>query len=435
MSDTFLRHALELLMIVPVSLYCVLPLRDRLQLEPWKFGLLAAFLEAAVVVLGALFCVRFNAPSIAVMMASLVLFFPLLFFTTTLPWPRLVFCFLLAIMLGVFCSTYVNFLTAPWELDNLLTFRPRSSLICLGLAFLLLLLFYRTLKVRLPYLLGLRLFPGYWAIVNLLCLLFTGLLIWFVPQDLRALMSGRIRAAGLAVMPLFPLAVHLYCYLHYRLMRSMTKASSLSQENDLLRMESKRFSEFNRYLEESRVLRHDFRQHLRVITELAQKDRKAELLEYLGQLETLPGESAVTYCANPAVDALAAHYAKLAAAREAVIDFALELPARLPLPEAELCALLGNLLDNSLRAVYELPPAARKITVICRMLSEKMLGLTVENPYTGKIRYRRDGLPASPRGGHGVGMSSVSATVHRYDGALKLSDEDGVFTVSLLLNV
>ncbi len=54
-----------------------------------------------------------------------------------------------------------------------------------------------------------------------------------------------------------------------------------------------------------------------------------ELRDYLGQLaETAEGEYRA-YCANGAVDAIAAHYSALAEAQRVEIDWRLELPAAL----------------------------------------------------------------------------------------------------------
>ena len=69
------------------------------------------------------------------------------------------------------------------------------------------------------------------------------------------------------------------------------------------------------------------------------------------------------------------------------------------------------------------------------MLSPKMLGVFVENPYEGKLRFGANGLPVARQMGHGVGLASVSATVRRHRGTLKIDHENGRFTVSILINV
>ena len=104
----------------------------------------------------------------------------------------------------------------------------------------------------------------------------------------------------------------------------------------------------------------------------------------------------------------------------------------MPVREADFCSILGNLLENAVRAAGEEPPENRRVRAIGRMLSDAMMGLSVENPCSRKIPMK-NGLPVSDREGHGIGLASVSATVHRYGGSLDIKNEDGLFSVNILL--
>ena len=97
--------------------------------------------------------------------------------------------------------------------------------------------------------------------------------------------------------------------------------------------------------------------------------------------------------------------------------------------------MLGNLLENALRASYALPPEQRRVRVICRMLSPGMLGLIVENRYDGVLRRRGGKLLSTSHPGSGVGLLSVQTAVDRYQGRLSLETEDHTFRVNILLNV
>ena len=435
MNESILRHALELLMILPASVICYLPIRRHLRQRTGLVFLILAVTELSFVSAGAVLCARYPIPGALVMLAILLFFYPLYLGAVRFSWPKLLFCFTAAAMLCSFCIMYTNYLTAPQELDALKTFSPRSSLICLGLAFLCILIFSHALTVQLPFLFTIPSLDSAWLWLSLGCIILSALFHWLIPSDLATILIGRIRTIALVVFPLFPLTILLICYLCYVLAHRLRKSAQLSQENSLLQLEAKRFEELGRFQEETRSLRHDFKQHLNVITELAGKGQTEELLAYLGQLEATPGMQSVSYCPNPAVDAVAAHYAGRAAECGAQISWSMELPAQLPMPEAEFCAMLGNLLDNALRAVEGMPEELRQITAICRMLSPKMLGIFVENPYEGKLRFGANGLPIARQLGHGVGLASVSATVHRHHGTLKIDHDNNRFTVSILINV
>lgn len=67
------------------------------------------------------------------------------------------------------------------------------------------------------------------------------------------------------------------------------------------------------------------------------------------------------------------------------------------------------------------------------MLSDAMLGVSVSNPYTGKIRLGKNGLPHGGKAGHGLGLASVASTVQRYRGTLDIRTENNVFAVDILM--
>ncbi len=435
MTDTVLRHALELMLLIPASIFCFLPIRQHLKLKSVSLYVIAFVTELSYIVTASFICYRYPALSPYVLYLAMLVFFPLYLCVSDYSWPKLLFCFSSAAMLCSFCVMYTHYITAGWELDTIVTFSPRSSLICLGLAGLTLLVFSHVLTVQLPYLFSIPRLDNVWIWLSFFMnILMTMLFHWLIPTNLAFVLIGRVQVFALVLLPLFPLSLLLMCWMGYQLARRLNETAELEQENDLLRMETRRYEEFDRLWEENRILRHDFRQHINVIAELAHSGRQEELLEYLGPLELRAGQAPIRYCLNPAVDAVAAHYARQAEIRGAEFDWTLDLPRQLPLPDAEFCAMFGNLLDNSVNAVTALPPEQRRITVTCRMLSQKMLGLSVENPYSGKLSFGPNGLPAAKRKNHGIGLASVAATVHRYHGTMTITGDDGIFAVNLLLN-
>ena len=86
-------------------------------------------------------------------------------------------------------------------------------------------------------------------------------------------------------------------------------------------------------MEKTKTLRHDFRQHLRVIAGLSEAGRLDELRSYLKDYAGETSEEHAPLCANAALDAIAGYY-DAAARRAAVpISWQIELPQTLPLPD------------------------------------------------------------------------------------------------------
>ena len=143
--------------------------------------------------------------------------------------------------------------------------------------------------------------------------------------------------------------------------------------------------------------------------------REAEAGEYYLQQCADASEAGYTgYCGNIAADAVASHYTAYAESLGASIEWHMNLPAELPMNESEYCAVLGNLVENALKAVKNLPEERRRVKVISSLLSDAIIGLSVENPFCGSVVLGRNGLPRSDGEEHGIGLMSVQNTVKRH---------------------
>ena len=136
-----------------------------------------------------------------------------------------------------------------------------------------------------------------------------------------------------------------------------------------------------------------------------------------------------------AVDALAGHYDHEARQLGVPVEWRLELPRQLPVPEADLCMMLGNLLENAFHASQKLPPEQRQVKVMARMLSPAMLGLLVENRYDGVLKRQQGTLHSTKHDGMGIGLVSIQTAVSRYGGSMTVETENCLFRVNILLNL
>ena len=117
------------------------------------------------------------------------------------------------------------------------------------------------------------------------------------------------------------------------------------------------------------------------------------------------------------------------------IEWKLELPVLLPMPEADLRMILGNLLENALDASRKLTPDQRQIRVMARMLSPAMLGIVVENRYDGVLKKQSGILHSTKHEGIGIGLVSIETAVRKYNGDLTVETKNNVFRANVLLNL
>lgn len=328
---------------------------------------------------------------------------------------RAAFPFFTGIFLLAVCGVLSVLLNARAESANEAPVcLPSTSLIALGLAALVCALYALTASGWMRWLLREYEAERIWRAIWLLPAGYTGAYLISMPRHPQILLTGRVQQLSV-LTGLLPLGVYfLFLYLFYCIGRESARNLRLTEENHVLTVESRRYEELRAYMEKTRTLRHDFRQHLRVIAGLSEAGRLDELQAYLKSYAVELSDERPVLCANAAVDAIAGYYDAAARREEIPIDWKLELPQRLPMPEAELCMMLGNLLENAVRASAVLPPEERSIRVLLRMLSPGMLGLIVENRYSG-VLHRENG--------------KLRSTAHPGSGTIELRSGNGSGTI------
>lgn len=435
----FWRYALDFAALVPAAVLCLLPVWEFLE-NKRRTALAALLFLAAGIFGGAAICAAGRLES-NLLLAPLLLLALLLYLRAlrgTLSVWRAAFGFCGGLFLQTVCSVLAALICARPEYDNpdpvCLTV---TGLVCLGLSAVVCGVYALTAAPWVRWLLREYESERIWRAIWLLPAGYTGLYLFSMPQapEAKILLVGRVQEISV-LTGLLPLGIYLlFLYLFTCIGRESARNLRLTEENHVLTVESRRYDELREYMEKTRTLRHDFRQHLRVISGLSEAGRLGELQTYLRQYAGELAEEHTPLCANAAVDAIAAYYDAAAKRAHTPVAWQLDLPQKLPLPEADLCMMLGNLMENALRASEALPEAERRVQVLCRMLSPAMLGLIVENRYDGVLRRRGGKLLSTAHPGSGVGLLSVQTAAGRYHGEVTIETENQIFRVNILLNI
>lgn len=212
---------------------------------------------------------------------------------------------------------------------------------------------------------------------------------------------------------------------------ALTEQASVQEH--LLAVQKLQYTQLLRHMDETKTARHDLRQHLGVIRAYADNGETEKLLEYLNDYETmLPTDTRKTFCTNFAVNAVFTYYAEEARKNEIDFDVDCPLPEHLPTHEPEICALLGNLLENAIDACKDLTNIAPFIRVYGKC-QEHIVILAVDNTCQNEPKQENGRFLSSKHKGYGTGTYSVKATAERNGGSVKFEYKDGVFYASVLL--
>ena len=433
----FGRYFLDFALLYPSAFLCLASLWEKLR-TPRRTACIAAGCITLLCIGCAALCAVFGLNSNSLLPAIVLVSFWLLRWRVTpeVTVSQTAFLFSISAVMMAVCSLLSTLLNAQTEISNPQTVCLASTaLLRLGLAAMLTVLFWFTAVQWSRWLLREYSGEAFWQSAWPLPALYAVFLVYCMPLNPAVVLVGRLKIISVLAVSISLFGIFLLLYEMYRVAKEYARSSQLDRENQLLAVESRRYMELRSYLEQTRHLRHDFRQHLHVISGLTEAGRLDELKSYLSQYESELSDARPTLCANAAVDALAGHYDYEARRQGIPVEWKLELPRFLPLPEADLCTILGNLLENALHASQKLPPEERQVKVLARMLSPAMMGLMVENRYDGVLKKQGRVLHSTKHDGQGIGLVSVETAVHRYNGNLTVETGGNVFRANVLLNL
>ena len=114
----FIRHIIELAMIVPAGIMSVIPVRNYQKVKTNYLITLFTVIMITAVFGGSVVCSVYHIPSNMALLVFMPVFFLAYHFCYQISLSKKFFCFLYASMLCGFCTMYSTFATAPLELDN-----------------------------------------------------------------------------------------------------------------------------------------------------------------------------------------------------------------------------------------------------------------------------------------------------------------------------
>lgn len=184
-------------------------------------------------------------------------------------------------------------------------------------------------------------------------------------------------------------------------------------------------------------LRHDLNGYLIDLKTTIQSGKFGEAEEKIDTMleQNQLYRNEVSHSGNLVIDSLINYKYSLAKKENTDMKCHVFAPEQLPFDGADLCIILGNLIDNAMEAVSKLSEEQRHIEVSVSQI-KGVLRILVQNPYEGKLRKNASGQILTNKGdssNHGIGLLSVRRSVEKYDGELSIDDENGLFKVSVLL--
>ena len=133
------------------------------------------------------------------------------------------------------------------------------------------------------------------------------------------------------------------------------------------------------------------------------------------------------YCEHASLNAVLVYYCDWVRHLGADVDVKAAVPQYININNAELCSMVGNLLENATEAITQQTQGERRLKVRIRYRSgpPAALFITVDNTYGD--------LVSTKHGGTGLGTATVRETAERHHGTASFEHSDGMFHASVML--
>lgn len=186
-----------------------------------------------------------------------------------------------------------------------------------------------------------------------------------------------------------------------------------------------------------RDMKHNMRNNLVSILALAENKECDKIVNFVNELMEEGGMkiSAITNSGNIVIDSLIGYW--YVVAKKVGIDFSvnINIPMKMPFKGADLCLILGNLLENAVEAARN-GEGEKYIKLHMKYDKNNLLLFMMNNYKTQLIKTKDKRLRStkSDSGNHGVGLSSVYRAATKYHGTVVIEDSvPGKFLIRVIL--
>lgn len=267
--------------------------------------------------------------------------------------------------------------------------------------------------------------------------LISALLIFFAFECI-GLNPGGIDAQGTGgkwmVVYLTQLLFALILYLQNELFKKSAMQQEFAVMNMLWKMEKEQYQLSKENITLINQKCHDLKHQIRAIRGAS----KEEVDKYLAEMEdSIQIYESIVKTGNEVLDTILTEKSLYCRERGITVSCVADGSQMDFINTVDLYAILGNALDNAIEAVEKFKHEEKRQIDVLIHRQQNFLVINIINPIKGNLTYEEE-LPVTTKGDrryHGFGLRSMRYLVKKYDGFLSVSEEDGCFSLKILIPV
>lgn len=222
-------------------------------------------------------------------------------------------------------------------------------------------------------------------------------------------------------------------YLYHSLLKFYSARMNEQVFKQMLKVYSYQLDIVRESEERVKALRHDIKHHIIELSAMAKKNNDHDMIKYLsGMKEFMLNPKEYSTTGNREIDGVLNYMLQKANKTLNHVDVQINIPEDLYLNNFNICVILGNLVDNAIRAASK---SEEKLLTVKMQIKQEILFIFIENSYSGKILKKKNGLQTTQTelAIHGIGLENVKKVVIANGGEIKIDYTSNRFFVQVLL--
>ena len=216
------------------------------------------------------------------------------------------------------------------------------------------------------------------------------------------------------------------------IMRENNRRAIIEQQNEYY---VKQFDMIRENMGNVERLKHDMKNHIFMLKSLYDNEKKDEYEEYFEEiLKEVEGREKIINSGNVIVDSIVNYKLESLRADNVELLVNINIPAKMEVSDFDLTTILGNLLDNAIRAVKE-TEKNKYLSIDIQYKSGRLI-IRFVNSYKHIEKSKMGNYFISTKedkNKHGIGQINIERTVDEYDGIIDVKYGDKKFETMIIL--
>ncbi len=201
-----------------------------------------------------------------------------------------------------------------------------------------------------------------------------------------------------------------------------------------IELEEKYIKEISEIYTDIKSWKHDYRNNINVICNLAIANEHKKLFEYIEELDKeIMITEAVIYTGDFLIDSIITSKYLYGNSKKIKFNIKAEKIRRRNISDFDINTILGNILDNAIEGALK---SKKKKIYIDIFEKNNNIVFKIKNTFDGKIKKINGNYITTKEGSiHGLGIHRVIRTVNKYNGVIYMSNEENIFENKVIIPI